>query len=370
MRRIIICTTLLATVAGPGALAAQEKADLSRANRTEVMAYVQENGVNEGVLAVAGEVLAQVRGPASRAELDYFADELVAVIVAGGDERGSVLDRSDYRARRALVLAARPDVYLSERKREGAVPYTGAYDAMMRAVAQLRLAGRRAEGVIIDLVRIDPERGAGFVNDLLRLADPESCRAASALYRDHPGLIDDGLRPGHFPDVCAASTAPRRTRLTDWPRGNSRVSSLVGFDVFYGEGWQSHYVADRPHPVLRQIIRCTPAHYAGLRDGDILLAVNGRDAREDIPARVTVRGNPPYFGSPGGEATVRAEPPGEPGTEYMLAIERDGAVMEVTVVSVDRRARSEIDSYYTHATGTPAQDGCPAVPPWIRGRSF
>ncbi len=362
MRRIIICATLLSGVVWPGALAAQEK-DLARANRAEVMAYVRDNGVDESVLVVAGEVLAQVRGPASRAELDAFADELVAVIVAGGDERGSILNRSDYRARRALVLAGRPDVYLSERKREGAVPYPGAYDAMMQAVEQLRAAGRRAEGVIVELVRIDPERAAGFVNDLLRRADLESCYAADTLRREHPGLIDDGLRPGHFPDVCARSSNPRRTSpTTRWPRGST--GSLVGFSVFYGEGWQSHYVADRPRPVLREIIRCTPAHYAGLRDGDVLLAVNGRDAREDIPARVTFQGNPPYFGQPGGEATVRAEPPSEPGTEYVLAIERGGVVMEITVVAVDARARSEIDSYRTPATGTPVQDGCPVTPPW------
>ena len=363
MRRIVICATLLAGVVWPGALAAQEK-DLARANRAEVMAYVRDNGVDEGVLAVAGEVLAQVRGPANRAELDAFADELVAVIVAAGDERGStsILKRSDYRAREALFHAARPDVYLSERKREGAVPYPGAYDAMMRAVEQRRAAGRGVQHVIVDLVRIDPERGAGFVNDLLRLADPESCYAVRKLRRDHPGLIDDGLRPDHIPDVCAVSSNPRRTSLARWPRGST--GSLVGFDVFYGEGWQAHYVADRPRPVLREIIRCTPAHYAGLRDGDVLLAVNGRDAREDIPARVTFRGNPPYFGQPGGEATVRAEPPSEPGTEYVLAIERGGVVMEITVVAVDARARSEIDSSRTPATGTPVQEGCPATPPW------
>ena len=79
---------------------------------------------------------------------------------------------------------------------------------------------------------------------------------------------------------------------------------------------------------------------------------------------MTFRGNPPYSGSPGGEATVRAVPPGEPGTEYVLAIERGDVVMEVTVVSVDWRARREFDSYMTDATGTPAQDGCPADPPW------
>ncbi|MYI07617.1 MAG: hypothetical protein F4059_09955 [Gemmatimonadetes bacterium] len=303
-----------------------------------------------------------MRGPASRAELDALADELVAVIVAGEDGWRRSIDPNVTNAWRALVSAAHP-------RKEGAVPYQGAYDAMMRAVEQLRESGTNASTEILGLARIDPVRAAGFVNDLLRRADPESCSAARSLRDNRPGLIEDELRPYYFLDLCAANTAPRRTRLTDWPRGSSPVSPLVGFDVYYGEGWQSHYVADRPRPVLREIIRCTPAHYAGLRDGDVLLAVNGRDAREDIPAEVTFRGNPPYFGPPGGEATVRAVPPGEPGTEYVLAIERDGAVMEVTVVSVDRSARREIDSYMTGATGTPAQDGCPADPPWGRGRS-
>lgn len=356
MRRIV-CATLLAGAVWPGVLAAQEK-DLARAGRVEVMAHIRANGIDEEGLAAATEVLTQLRGPASRAELDAFADELVAVIVAGEDWR-DLVDPTILNAREALFLAANPE-------QEGALPYQGAYDAMMRAVEQRRAHGKTASFEVYELVRIDPQRSVEFVNHLLRLGDDDSCSAFGRIRRDHPELsIEDGLRPDYLLDFCAANTSPRRTRwFSEWPRGSARVSSLVGFGVYYGEGWQAHYVEDRPRPVIRSVIRCTPAHYEGLRDGDVLLAINGRDAREDIPARVTFRGNPPEFGPPGGEATVRAEPPGEPGTEYVLTVERNGAVMEFTVVSVDQRARREIDSYLTEATGTPVQEGCPATPPW------
>ena len=199
MRRIIRAT-LLAGAVWPVVLAAQEKPDLSQAGRAEVMAHIRANGIDEDALAASVEVLTQLRGPASRAELDAFADEFVAVLVVGEEGWRRSIDPNVTNAWKALVSAAHP-------REEAAVPYRGAYDAMMRAVEELREAGRYASTEIYGLALIDPERAAGFVNDLLRRADRESCTAAQSLRDNHPELIEDELRPYYFSDLCAANTA-------------------------------------------------------------------------------------------------------------------------------------------------------------------
>ena len=39
-------------------------------------------------------------------------------------------------------------------------------------------------------------------------------------------------------------------------------------------------VSERPYPVITLVRPCSPGDEAGLRDGDVMLEINGRDARE------------------------------------------------------------------------------------------
>lgn len=83
---------------------------------------------------------------------------------------------------------------------------------------------------------------------------------------------------------------------------------------------------ERPWPAIFQVEACSPADEAGLRDGDLLIRINGEDSRQrPIPW--------------GGKS--------KPGTVKELAIRRDGELMKIAVVAIaygDRPETCERDS--------------------------
>ena len=79
------------------------------------------------------------------------------------------------------------------------------------------------------------------------------------------------------------------------------------------------YAAGKPvtHPVITQVYRNGPAERAGLREGDILIAVNGDDTLVTPPGH--------HWRQP-------------PGTRYVFRIRRDGEDREFTLLSGRRAA--------------------------------
>lgn len=77
---------------------------------------------------------------------------------------------------------------------------------------------------------------------------------------------------------------------------------------------------ERPWPAISEVEACSPAEEAGLRDGDLLISINGEDARQRP--------------LPWGERS-------KPGTEKQLEIRRDGDLMRITVVAIAYGDRSE-----------------------------
>ena len=83
---------------------------------------------------------------------------------------------------------------------------------------------------------------------------------------------------------------------------------------------------ERPWPAISEVETCSPAEKAGLRDGDLLISINGEDARQRP--------------IPWGERS-------KPGTEKELEIRRAGDSMIITVVAIaygDRPETCERDS--------------------------
>lgn len=92
--------------------------------------------------------------------------------------------------------------------------------------------------------------------------------------------------------------------------------------------------AERRLPVVRAVYPCSPAHLAGLEPGDLLIAVDGEDARRPAP-----------FG-------------GALGSEYDVVLDRAGERLTVKLVRAERP--DEIGDPVTKVpVGSPAEWECP-----------
>lgn len=111
--------------------------------------------------------------------------------------------------------------------------------------------------------------------------------------------------------------------------------------TWIGIGWNvrdpmMEPLGKRRVPVVRTVVPCSPAHYAGLEPGDLLLRVNERDAREDDPFA-------------GGE-----------GTEYRVDAERGGERFTVVFKRV-RRPEEAPQPVRTAPIGSPDDWNCPTL---------
>lgn len=89
-------------------------------------------------------------------------------------------------------------------------------------------------------------------------------------------------------------------------------------------------------PVVRTVTPCSPAHYAGMEPGDVLVRVNGKDAREPNPFK-------------GGE-----------GSEYTVEVERNGKPLEL-LLRRERRPEKTREAVRTGPMGDPSQWECPPI---------
>ena len=126
---------------------------------------------------------------------------------------------------------------------------------------------------------------------------------------------------------------------------------MLGLRFALQNGWKSHYVASRPLPVVAQVEVCSPAHFAGLLEGDRVIRTSGGDVREEIPYA--------EYGAPGDPGRIR-HTGGEPGDEYSVTVVRDGVELEFAMRSISRRSRGMTWPWDgTVAEGTPEEHGCP-----------
>ena len=115
----------------------------------------------------------------------------------------------------------------------------------------------------------------------------------------------------------------------------------IGLRTWIGVGWKVpdpmiETLEERRAPEVWGVVPCSPAHYAGLEPGDLLLRVNGRDARESGPFR-------------GGE-----------GTDYRVDVDRGEKQLMVTFRRV-RRPESTRQPVMTAPVGRPSEWNCPAL---------
>lgn len=91
---------------------------------------------------------------------------------------------------------------------------------------------------------------------------------------------------------------------------------------------------ERRLPVVRAVFPCSPAHLAGLEPGDLLVTVNGHDARRPAP----------FDGPLGGE--------------YEVLVDRAGERLTVKLVRA-RRPKEVGEPVSTTPMGSPADWKCP-----------
>lgn len=106
----------------------------------------------------------------------------------------------------------------------------------------------------------------------------------------------------------AAASAQERPRIFTATTVSSR--GMLGF---YSEPMQD---APTPQRLVVRVVPESPAHEAGLRQGDILLRINGLAASEQATAT-----------------------PFEPGDTVVLRVRRDGSERDITVVAAERSSR-------------------------------
>ena len=117
----------------------------------------------------------------------------------------------------------------------------------------------------------------------------------------------------------------------------------INLRTWIGVGWHVpdamiEPLEERRAPVVRSVMPCSPAHYAGLEPGDLLLRINGRDGRENGPFQ-------------GGEGTV-----------YRVDVDRGGKQFTVTFRRVRRPEVTLHPPVMTNPLGRPSDWKCPALP--------
>lgn len=132
--------------------------------------------------------------------------------------------------------------------------------------------------------------------------------------------------------MAVASTAQAQRPLTVPPD-----STMAGLWIGFARGVRDVMEPDRTKrrlPVVRSVIPCSPAHYAGLEPGDLLVLVNGQDARMPNPFR-------------GGE-----------GSEYDVVAERDGKRLTF-LLRRERRPEQTLEPVSQAPIGDASEWDCP-----------
>ena len=116
--------------------------------------------------------------------------------------------------------------------------------------------------------------------------------------------------------VAAALLAPRQVRAQQQsagpPSGYPSFHRTGPAPVYWGFGWSRAVTsAGREFPVVSSVEANSPATTAGLAVGDTILAVDGRDTRDDGPMFRHL----------------------QPGSRYVLRLRGGGAVREVAIVA-------------------------------------
>ena len=149
------------TVLAPGYAAAQEAAPPPTPQ--QVLERLRETRIISSTAAVA--ILTQLHEWRSRAELDAFADSLVALVVAGLEDN----QRSALSAFVALIGSSSPED-------PDGIPYAGAYDALDNIFRRLE-----SSSVLGAMIEVDPRRGKEVVRALLAQHGDDACLAEFAL---------------------------------------------------------------------------------------------------------------------------------------------------------------------------------------------
>lgn len=136
--------------------------------------------------------------------------------------------------------------------------------------------------------------------------------------------------------VAVATSAQAQRTISVSPDGTATRT-------WVGLGWNVRDPMIEPPemrrmPVVRSVVPCSPAHYAGLEPGDLLLTVNGKDARLDSPFE-------------GGKGTV-----------YRVEIQRGGKQLTVAFQRVER-PENTFQPVNVAPVGRPSDWNCPGKNP-------
>ena len=189
----------------------------------------------------ARDILRQVSGPRTSAELDALADRLAAMM-ADATLPEHVRDNAES----ALLGAARP----AEPLRPGGpilkgTPYPRAFDLLV----QVYEGGTRQLGghhyLLGTIWRADPERGPAYVRDVFERSEPPAL--CSDIHPFHAHYLDP-----EDPPVCAA----------DWPHAQQRTSWCWAGRYLFGKIWDEVTSAEaaefRNVPYQGDLVRMVP----------------------------------------------------------------------------------------------------------------
>ena len=160
----ILTIGLLALMAG---LADQATLTAQEARPMPTPASALANMRESGNVGDAVDVLTQLHGYRPQSELDAFADSLV--VLANEHVRTS---RRTSRALLALVSSALPE-------EEGAIPYTGAYEALERV-----FAATQSRTALSFMAEADPRRTLPLLRERVVASDEEVACPANHILRD------------------------------------------------------------------------------------------------------------------------------------------------------------------------------------------
>lgn len=150
------------------------------------------------------------------------------------------------------------------------------------------------------------------------------------------GAVRSGLIPEVWVLVALLLTVPASMGAQQTVTLPGPTTDWLGFH--WGVRDPMEPEVERRLPVVRAVFQCSPAHLAGLEPGDLLVAVNGEDARRPRP-----------FGGP-------------LGSEYDVVLDRAGERLTVKLVRTTRP--EEVGEPVTKAPmGSPAEWKCPDTTP-------